>query len=156
MFLQNSEGAGTYFSFLSYFLITAPDFSPHYFLLVLRTVTSQSITEMATQMELCQEQAQVELVNTGTLTRLNGEACGNWGVMGWLCCGKLHVSRFTSQPEAPARTNTPQGKGWLNLGRQVRVSLQYNPLLNPCPRGQNFACWSSCEMLINGFGAAQS
>lgn len=90
---------------------------------------------MATQMDLCQEQAQVELVNAGTLMRLNGEACGKWGVMGWLCCRKLAVSRLRSQPEAPARTNTPQGKGWLNLGRWVRVSLQYNPLLNPCPRG---------------------
>jgi len=37
-------------------------------LLVLRTMTIQGISEMATQMDLCQEQGQVELINTGTLS----------------------------------------------------------------------------------------
>lgn len=70
MFPQHSEGTGTHFSILDYFLLTVLEFLPYWAkTLLLRAVTIQGILEMATQIDVCQEQVQVELVN---LCKLSG------------------------------------------------------------------------------------
>lgn len=78
--------------------------------LVLRTVTTWGILEVAAQKALCPEPGQVELV-TGDEGK--GPAWGCW-------------SSLRAQPEASTWPSSHQSMAELHWGRQVRASLQYN------------------------------